>query len=152
MIFLRSFKALDTQQIFYSGWLELEALCDFDKVFNLQFSSVLCLFHKVSPYPFAAVFQIQGNPVQIFGVFLWIDSSSLAPCPTVSSVPNLPNFWSLFSQLSKIIVLCLSFPSLQCDPSCASRAILFFFFFFFFFLMLHLQHLEVPRLGVKSKL
>ena len=28
----------------------------------------------------------------------------------------------------------------------------FFFFFFFFYLGLHLQHMEVPRLGVESEI
>lgn len=108
MTYLRSFNALDTQQAFYSGWSELGALCDLAEVFNLQFPGCslpgpwsLTLF-------ICSLFQIQGNPVQISGVFLWIAPSSLAPHPTTSSVLCLPYFWSLFPQLSKIIVLGLA--------------------------------------------
>ena len=51
-------------------------------------------------------------------------SLSSARHPIISSALDLPHFWSLFSQLSKIIVLCLAFTSLRCDPKCLSSAIL----------------------------
>jgi len=51
-------------------------------------------------------------------------SLSSARHPIISSALDLPHFWSLFPQLSKIIVLCLAFTSLRCDPKCLSSAIL----------------------------
>ena len=38
------------------------------------------------------------------------------------------------------------------DPSFLPPSVLPFFFFFLFFLGLHLQHMEVPRLGAKSEI
>lgn len=84
--------------------------------------AVLCLalqFHSIPLQPIS-----DSRRLQTYGVFLCIASSSLALCPTISRVLSFPNFWSLFPQLSEIIVLYLAFLSLHCDPKCASRAIL----------------------------
>lgn len=122
MTFLKSyFTALGTQYVFYCSWLLVGALCDLEEVFNLQFHG--CSLPGSFTLFICSLLQIQGNLCADFwslSLHTYLLSGTL-PHNTVSSASPISN---LFSQLCKITVLCLSFPSLHSDLICASKPIL----------------------------